>query len=300
MRVGIIGTNWGRTHIGTFRRGGADVVVLVGTDSAATAAIAAEEGVAVGTADAGALEDVDVVVVASPTPTHVGFVEQFAHKPVLCEKPIVGGRAEPAFAARVDGSQIWVNYAFGFLATAAAARDHVLSRRVAEVELRVAVDLPNVADAVTAWKEVAVHPLAFVSQLFGPFETASHDPQGDAFEAVLENTHHRVRARVESAARPGIDIDVVMAGDGVRVEMRGGYHPGEGWAFAPLRVDGSDVGPAERSADGRDVWYEANCRAVGAFLSVVRGELSRTEAAERGLVHATAALAFERVLEPDG
>ncbi|MEM9491105.1 MAG: Gfo/Idh/MocA family oxidoreductase [Myxococcota bacterium] len=96
MRVGIIGTNWGRTHIGTFRRCGVEVHALVGTDGPAVAAIAAAEDVPIGTDDVAVLDAVDIVVIATPTPVHRQFVERFPDKAVLCEKPLLGRAADPA------------------------------------------------------------------------------------------------------------------------------------------------------------------------------------------------------------
>ena len=70
MRVGIIGTNWGRVHCGTFRAAGCDVAVLVGPREAEVVAVAAAEGVPVASTEPDALEACDIVVIASPTPTH--------------------------------------------------------------------------------------------------------------------------------------------------------------------------------------------------------------------------------------
>ena len=74
MRVGIIGTGWGRTHCGTFRAAGWEIAALAGRRLDDVTAVAAAEGVPRATADPDELEDCDVIVVAraldgSPSPT---------------------------------------------------------------------------------------------------------------------------------------------------------------------------------------------------------------------------------------
>jgi myo-inositol 2-dehydrogenase/D-chiro-inositol 1-dehydrogenase len=91
MRVGVIGTNWGRMHIGAFRRAGAEVVALCGRDAAKTAQIAAEEGIVLATTDVAQLcAASQVVVVASPDNEHPAHVLAAlkAGCDVLCEKPL--------------------------------------------------------------------------------------------------------------------------------------------------------------------------------------------------------------------
>ncbi len=51
LKVGIIGTVWGRIHCGTFRQAGCEIAALVGQDAAKAAEVAAAEGVPVGTND---------------------------------------------------------------------------------------------------------------------------------------------------------------------------------------------------------------------------------------------------------
>lgn len=96
-RVGVIGTGWGRMHVGAFRAAGAEVVALCGRDAAKTARIAAEEGIARATTDVAELVDaVEVVVVAGPDATHPAHVARAlaAGRHVLCEKPLALTRAD--------------------------------------------------------------------------------------------------------------------------------------------------------------------------------------------------------------
>jgi predicted dehydrogenase len=45
MRIGIVGTWWGRMHVGGFRRAGAEVVAICGRDPERTRRVAAQEGI---------------------------------------------------------------------------------------------------------------------------------------------------------------------------------------------------------------------------------------------------------------
>jgi myo-inositol 2-dehydrogenase / D-chiro-inositol 1-dehydrogenase len=96
-RVGIIGTGWGRMHIGGFRVAGASVVAICGRDPERTAAIAAREGIELAFTDVNKLcAAVDLVVVASPDGLHHAHVcaALDAGRQVLCEKPLTIAAAD--------------------------------------------------------------------------------------------------------------------------------------------------------------------------------------------------------------
>jgi len=269
MRAGIIGTNWGRTHIGTLRRAGVEVCALVGLDAEATARAAASEGVAVGTDNVERLEDVDLVVIASPTPTHVRYVERFRHKLLWCEKPLLGQAATSRFSLVASSARLWVNYAFPFTETAAAFRRAVLALGSPQrVDVRVRTGLPGITSPLAAWREVAVHPLAFVWQLTAGFRSASVSTSASRVQADFDHAAGCLSASVDCDGEPGIAIEVDAVTGGARFELRGGYRPDTGWSFAPVGPEGDS---AEVSTATHDVWYEANCRATAAMLAAAQG-----------------------------
>lgn len=111
LRTAIIGTGFvGPFHVDAVRRGGfADVVAIVGSDDARTAASAAALGVgrwSTNLADVLADPTIDVVHVCTPNRTHVEFAIAAieAGKHVVVEKPaaldLAGARAVAALARR--------------------------------------------------------------------------------------------------------------------------------------------------------------------------------------------------------
>ena len=91
MRIGIIGTNWGRMHVGAFRGAGADVQAIVGSQFEKTHALARQEGIPHAcTTLQQLLEVVDAVAVVGPDRLHASHVRSAleAGRPVFCEKPL--------------------------------------------------------------------------------------------------------------------------------------------------------------------------------------------------------------------
>ncbi|HWN66016.1 MAG TPA: Gfo/Idh/MocA family oxidoreductase, partial [Haliangium sp.] len=111
MRIGIIGTNWGRMHVGGFRAAGAEGVevwALCGSDLARTARIAREEGIALATTRVDELcAAVDVVVVAGPDRLHHAHITAAldAGCHVLSEKPLTR-TAEDAFTLATRAGEL--------------------------------------------------------------------------------------------------------------------------------------------------------------------------------------------------
>ncbi|MEM9491104.1 MAG: hypothetical protein AAGC55_18285 [Myxococcota bacterium] len=162
---------------------------------------------------------------------------------------------------------------------------------------------------------MAIHPFAFLSDLFGPFELVSQTRDGRSLRATLRaapagGTGDRpteLELAVEPDTQPGFDFIIDVAGAAqpgsaqhgpFELRAQGGYRPGRGWAFAPLSVDGQPYGPDEGSTSEHDIWFEANCRVVATLVAHLRGELSGELAAARGLIDGNAALRIERGLGP--
>lgn len=269
MRVAIIGTRWGRVHIGAFRRLGHEIAVLIGADPELTRAVAAAEGIPRASTDPDAALDADFVVIASPTPTHPALVRRLCARPLLCEKPLAGGAADPAFRALIaePGRRLWVNYAFGFLETAARWADALGSGRAGAVErfeLRIATALVPALSLEQALTEVAVHPAIFLGWCTAPFSLEAR--RRDEATLVLElGGPAPLTLHVTRAQAPGIDYHLRALGTRGVLELKGGYRVGDAWHYEPVTLNGAPISEPERSA-GRDVWHAANEQLVEAVV----------------------------------
>lgn len=298
MRVGIIGTNWGRMYIGAFRAAGAEIVALAGRDARKTTSIAEAEGIDLATTDVNALcAEVDVVVVASADAMHASHITTALDhgRHVLGEKPLTLLAAD-AFALRDRvtspgrGRVCAVSFSyrmlppFTALAAALAARSPV---RLIDVSLRSSfipfgVDLEG--------------PRMGAS---GDFGGASHVVDaalwlargGPAWvDAVLDGRPaHRltmllgldtggvVHLAHTPSVRPGIWGDWKLFGDDWEAEIEAGYRPDAGgWVvsaarvFEPGRATEVAQGVAPRAGE-REPWAEAHAATARAFLEAIGG-----------------------------
>jgi len=302
MRVGIIGTSWGRIHCGTFRAAGCEIAALAGQRLAEVESVAAEEGVQRATTDAAALRDCDIVVIASPTPTHLHYLRCFADKPVLCEKPVIGTAPEPGLFDGLGGTPKFVNYAFPFLDTARALDGLLDDDRLGPVRrilLAVGVRFPLARTPAGWFIDVAVHPLSWLLHRFGEFHLAGHRVgQGDAdVSVVLEQPGRQIDVALYDLPSTGIRIDCQLVGERALARLSGGYRPERQWWFEPVLLEGEPVTEGEYSQT-EDIWFRANRRAVGQFCAVVRGESGREDALARGSFDLEKAVGIERMLAP--
>jgi predicted dehydrogenase len=302
MKVGIIGTVWGRIHCGTFRQAGCEVAALVGRDAARAAQIAAEESVPVGTDDLTVLDDCDAIVVATPTATHAEYLERFRNKPILCEKPLCGKLPDPAWLDRLADARIYVNYTFAFLDSARALEQKIRAGALGDVHrilLQVGVRFSPEKTPAAWFMDVAVHPLSFLLHVFGPFRTDTFAVgKGRANVGVLlSNTKQMLDVALYDHPATGIHIEMTVIGDSATARLSGGFRPGRDWWFEPLLINDAPFTDGEyRYAE--DVWYRANRRAVRTFCEVLRGERPAADAAAAGLFDLERAAGMEKMLAP--
>jgi myo-inositol 2-dehydrogenase/D-chiro-inositol 1-dehydrogenase len=135
MRIGVIGTGWGRMHVGGFRGAGAEIVGLCGRDRSKVEQAARQEGVPLATTEVGTLlAACDAVVVASPDGLHAEHARLAldAGRHVLCEKPLT--RTWPEAQSLVAAAALRpdliaaVNFPSRYLPAFAAARERFRAR----------------------------------------------------------------------------------------------------------------------------------------------------------------------------
>jgi myo-inositol 2-dehydrogenase/D-chiro-inositol 1-dehydrogenase len=301
MNVGIIGTNWGRVHAGTFRDHDCVIAGIVGRNLEKTRTVASEECIPLASTDPTDLSDMDIIVIASPLETHIPYLEMFHGKPVLCEKPLLGGKVEPGFLEEFADKPVFVNYAFSFLDTARVIRENIDSLgEVFRVSLRCSAFFPFDFEPAEFLEGIVSHELAFLSWCFEPFTIRQFYNESDRtnISLVMTNCHNQVLTiDFMEAHRESINLDLRMYGTSGDLHVEGGYIPGKMWNFTPVKVNGDCVNDGEYSTDC-DIWFRANSRLCRLFLDVLEGKCSRKDALDRGLMDISRAAAMEEGLLP--
>jgi dTDP-4-dehydrorhamnose reductase len=302
MRVGIIGTGWGRTHCGTFRAAGCEIAALCGRQLDEVAAIAAAEGVPHATTDPGDLEDSDIIVIASPTDTHLDYLRRFAHKPVLCEKPLLGVPPPPDVLDGLERPPKFVNYAFPFLdsvRTLDAALAEGRLGRVRRILLTVGVRFPRQKSSTGWFVDVVAHPLSWLLHRFGLFRHVGHyTGAGEAaVSVVLVGDEPQLDVALYPLPATGIRVGLDLVGERNFARLAGGYQPDRRWWFDPIVLGD------ERLTDGEysryeDIWFRANRRSVDLFCRVLEGRIQVSEAEALGAFGLRKALDMETMLAP--
>jgi predicted dehydrogenase len=284
VRIGIIGTNWGRMHVGAFRAAGAEVVALCGLEAGKTRSVAAEERIPLATTDVAELVAAsEAVVVASPASEHARHAEQAlaAGRHVLIEKPLAAPLEEARRLGAIPllpGQVAAVSFPyrmlppFGAMAAYRASRSalHSLNASVRNSFLPDdgrSGDLGGLSHLVDAALWLAGVRPAWVS---GAVLESAWVEIGLASGAVIAIAHLR-------SFEPGIDGHWALGGDGWEGELRAGYVPAlGGWWVSPARAYAGDrwhqIAEGVRPAPGRlEPWAEAHAAAARAFLSAASG-----------------------------
>ncbi|WP_225410344.1 Gfo/Idh/MocA family protein [Stigmatella hybrida] len=306
MRIGIIGTGWGRMHLGAFRAAGAEVAALCGRRLEHTREVAAQEGVPLATTDVQALcEAVDAVVVASPDALHREHVERAldAGRAVLCEKPLVRTDEEAQALvkkARARNLPCVVNFPYRMLPPLRALKGWLkrrpphhlvvtLRNGFVPVEgngpgpfLGASADFGGFSHVLDAalWLSGAAPTWVQASLSGRPVHTAALHV-GLASGTVLVLTH-------AACAEPGIHGGWSLLGEGWEAGFSAGYVPARnGWCLSPVNVfqEGQwrELAPGHVPSPGaHEPWAEAHVETARKFLALIQGgpleELAPVEA----------------------
>lgn len=280
MRIGIIGSGWGRMHVGGFRRAGAEVVALCGRTAEKTASIARREGIALATTDVGELcRAVDAVVVASPDKLHRAHVAAViaAGRHVLCEKPLGTTAVEAdelAALARAAKVRAAVSFPYRTLRPFEVLRAFAREARGLEISVRNSFlaehdesgDFGGSSHFVDAalWLMRAV-PKTVVAQRTGPALRVLIETDAGASITIV----HR------PSPEPGIWGSWSLWGDKWEAGVSAGYRPLlGGWHLEAPRGfhDGvwRDLAPAVSPVPGAlEPWAQAHVDTARAFLELI-------------------------------
>lgn len=299
IRVGIIGTGWGRMHVGGFRGAGAEIAALCGRDPGRTARIAGEEGIPLATTRVEELcAAVDVVVVSGPDRTHhehiTAALDAGCH--VLSEKPLTREAEHAlALAARADtlarGGQVCaVSFPYRMSPPVVTLQRWLADRAPGAwltVELR--------SSFAAAEGRASEGPLMGES---GDFGGASHVLDAAFWlmrgrplwvEAVMVGRPaHSLALHVgldsggvvsvshAAAHDPGIEGLWHLLGDGWEARFTGAYRPrDQGWTIGPSQALTGEtwhqIGARVQPGQHGEPWAEAHRETALGFLAAVAG-----------------------------
>jgi hypothetical protein len=285
----IVGLHWGLVHLRGLREAGCEIVALAAQSDSTAASVAAREGVPRGTSDLASLNDVDLVVIATPAATHADLIRALPGPRLICEKPLLGLAGSPADLPPTD-RRMFVNYAFGFLATAQVI-DAVVAERGApdRIALDVSVRLPSTFTAEQWFLEALSHPLSWLLLRHGPPTVIGRTAAPDTVAVELRAGEVPMRARLQVGGEPGIHQRVALQWGQDVLLMRGRYRPEQPWSYDPVLLNGRPINGGESSPT--DCWLDANAASVRAIVGRFRGD-----AAPAPLFDAAAALMVEDAL----
>jgi dTDP-4-dehydrorhamnose reductase len=297
--AGIVGLHWGLVHLRGLREAGCEVVALAAANEDEAREAAEREGVPRATADVSSLNDLDLVVIATPAATHVDVINALPSPRLICEKPLVGVAGDPGALPDTEG-RLLVNLAFPYLHTARAVASVVAELGPPErTELQVDVGMELTFTPEEWFLETASHPLSWLLHLFGPPTVHDRAIAEDAVAVELSAGRVPLTVQLRLDGLPGIEHRVLMEWAGRTLRVEGRYRPGEPWRYDPIQLDGQPINEGEWSAT--DCWMDANAACEAAIISVFRGELGWDRGLASGLFDARKALMLESVLrqEPD-
>jgi predicted dehydrogenase len=300
MKAGVIGTNWGRVHVQGLRKAGCDVIAMMAHDADLVAKIAMEEGIPTHGTDLSVFQDCDVVAIATPTASHLNYLEALQDKIILCEKPLGLTPDNQARFLALNAKRSYVSFPFPFLDSAKQLQQLINSGDFGEL-LRITVvagvNLPYPKTPVEWFMEDMIHPISLLTHLFGDMQFLdARQGSGCNISAQMQCQHALVDLLLCPWPKPGLHFDITLIGSKNAYQLRGGFRPDRQWWMEPLMID--DVAQGNDQAAEDAIWIRANHRVANALIAHQKGEINDQQAMELGLFPLQRALAMEQSLLP--
>jgi len=295
-KVGIIGTNWGRVHIGAFKNAKCTIDALIGKDLEKTQFVAFQESVPVAATELETLNALDVSVIATPIETHQSLLPRVSTPAIYCEKPL--GISKDFYSDFSTEQLIGVNYAFGYLKTAQCAKAAIESLslgQVNEISIEQSAHSDKDISIQQLFKEVCVHPLSWIFQVFGPINYLSHALNDNTMSVDLALADSDLKVHFKRQKKAGIKLSVKIKGDKNTMVFKGGYSPAKQWFFDPILIGRDPINKGEYSREN-DIWYQANCIAVKTFVDLYNDRIDLETAKSLGYFSLDDAFKFEKFI----
>lgn len=300
LKAGVIGGNWGRVHMAGLRQAGCTIDALVTHDKQLAMTIAAEEQIPHYGDDIAILQECDLVTIATPTATHLDFLQRLHNKLIICEKPLgLTPENQTSFDLLRD-KQIFISYPFLHLDTAKALAKAVKEGELGSltrITLVVGVNLPYPKTPVEWFVEDVVHPFSFLFSLFDGFEfQAVQFGQGNNLSVQFTCQGALFDVLLCDWPKLGLHFDLTLVGSKNGYQLTGGFRPERGWWFNPLLCDDLPVTQGEPTSE--NPWMKANYQVMQQMVSGINTHQTREEINKKGLFDLNRAQEMEKLFLP--
>lgn len=300
INAGVIGTNWGRVHIAGLRQAGCQVSALIANDQQLVTRIATEEQIPFSGTELSLLAPCELVTIATPTATHLTYLQAIQDKPILCEKPLGLTPDNQEQFNELHHDCLYISYPFPHLDTAKRLHQEVKSGQLGKLNricLVVGVNLPYAKTSVEWFVEDVVHPFSFLYTLFDDFQWQGVQfGQGNNLSVQLTCQGALFDILLCDWPMPGLHFDLTIVGSKNAYQLRGGFRPERGWWFDPLLADATAITPGEPITC--NPWIRANHRVIQHFVECDQGTISQEEAYQLGMFDFARAKEMESLFLP--
>ncbi|KXZ34909.1 sugar nucleotide-binding protein [Vibrio alginolyticus] len=293
QQAGIIGINWGRTHIPHYRNNGVSVTTLCANQIEPLQQACSEEAIPKAETNISALKQLDVVTIATPAHTHAEIIKKLGSTKLICEKPLVGLNSDITHWQQPNANLL-VNYAFAQLNTAKTIEKWLASQtQPCVVNLVTQVNLPGTFTLKEWFLETASHPISWLLHCFGDYYQSTLVEENGQLIVDLQCDDHQLRFVFELTGEPGIEHNLTIQSNQT-LTSKGYYRVGEKWRFEPILVNGNAINDGEYSES--DCWQDANQRSVGLMLAMFNQSISWDNGLQLGAFDAQKAILIEKML----
>lgn len=290
--AGIVGVNWGRTHIPHYRANGIEVTTLCARNQQTAELACEEESVAVATSDMKSLNTLDIVSIATPAHLHQDTIDTLHQPSLICEKPLVGLDADIQ-NWQESNQGILVNYAFAQLETAKAIEQWLATQdSPCRVTLNTLVNLPAPFSLKQWFVETASHPVSWLLHCFGDFSHSEVSEQDNHLSITLTCGEHELSFNFMLGGEAGIEHQLEIESDST-LASKGYYRVGQKWRFDPVVVDGKVINEGEYTES--DCWQDANQKSIALMIAMFNGSVDWEHGLSLGAFDTRKAILIEKI-----
>ncbi len=300
MKIGLVGTNWGRIYITALEKLGLKVDLLVGRNLKKTQEVAKQHNIPQASDQIKTLQRVDLIIVASPADTHLEIINAFPNKAIWCEKPV---SLKPVNKDDVDFSALsncYVNYAFPHLQSVQLVTSLIRKGEIGRVQsviMKSGFNLPGEKNFKDWFTDIIVHPFAYLSHLFGKFDLnmAYQMPNHNHISAIFSTQHVQMDISFYRSHEQSMLYDITLVGENGDIHLKGGYKPYSQWFFDPVTLNGVPQNAGEYSNE-EDIWKQANIEALSWYLNLLNKKVTIQESKMAGLFDLKRAIEMEEAI----